>query len=326
MNNFIKPTKTKVFITIVLFLIGFVYSFVLSQISFTGDTTRYLLIADLLLGPIYFLSNYLKNLIILIPIWLLYVYLFTCSIVYLGHVPRPRLRFLPFILITFISLLFAFLNSDFKIPPSSSARQWQTFTDHGIEIRIPPHWSKPKITKATALSTTMEFNVGLTIETKLQYLDDNSFNILIDEYSKSINKSPDEINLGQVTGKRFFIQTSVDTDKIIIFAKGRNIWVVISYPNLWNPEINTIDQILSSFRFLDTSDENEARRKSCESAQGYWLEEYNECASPGGNYFKAGYDEECLKLGGKFQDCVSPCRHDPNPKYCPEVCVQVCKF
>ncbi|OGM29883.1 hypothetical protein A3D84_05900 [Candidatus Woesebacteria bacterium RIFCSPHIGHO2_02_FULL_42_20] len=115
----------------------------------------------------------------------------------------------------------------------------------------------------------------------------------------------------------------------VFIPKDNENYILITYaiedPNN-NSYETTLNQILSTFGFLGTPDENEAIRKSCKSAQGYWLEEYNECASPGGNYFKAGYDEECLKLGGKFQDCVSPCRHDLIKNNCETVCVQVCKF
>ncbi|WP_257295539.1 hypothetical protein [Endozoicomonas sp. YOMI1] len=49
-----------------------------------------------------------------------------------------------------------------------------------------------------------------------------------------------------------------------------------------------------------------------------WLEEHQECE------FMA--EETCTELGGEFNPCESPCRHDPDAMVCNLMCVQVCKF
>jgi len=58
--------------------------------------------------------------------------------------------------------------------------------------------------------------------------------------------------------------------------------------------------------------------KSCTEAHGNWLEEYQECENAGKDW--------CDTHKGKFEECTSACRHDPNAELCTMQCVPVCGF
>jgi len=63
---------------------------------------------------------------------------------------------------------------------------------------------------------------------------------------------------------------------------------------------------------------------SCEKMGATWLAEFNECESPSAE--TKLFQSECAKLGGKYFDCASPCRHDSKAEACISLCMKVCKF
>ena len=65
-------------------------------------------------------------------------------------------------------------------------------------------------------------------------------------------------------------------------------------------------------------DEGPDLKGSCESAEGTWLPDSNEC-----EYISK---EKCDELGGEFKECESACRNDPNAEICTLQCVIVCQF
>lgn len=56
----------------------------------------------------------------------------------------------------------------------------------------------------------------------------------------------------------------------------------------------------------------------CESKNGLWSDEYDECTSIS--------ETDCLEIGGTFIECGSACRHDPDAEVCIQMCVQYCTF
>ncbi len=56
----------------------------------------------------------------------------------------------------------------------------------------------------------------------------------------------------------------------------------------------------------------------CEAEGGNWLAEYEECEYIGRDW--------CEQQGGKFLECESACRHDPNVAVCTMQCVPVCQL
>lgn len=55
----------------------------------------------------------------------------------------------------------------------------------------------------------------------------------------------------------------------------------------------------------------------CPSLGGKWLPEHNECESI--------TQRQCSQLFvGTFNECASPCRHNPNAEVCIQLCVPVC--
>src|SRR5579863_10506789 len=59
--------------------------------------------------------------------------------------------------------------------------------------------------------------------------------------------------------------------------------------------------------------------KACQSKSGKWLEKYSECENADRQW--------CAASGGKFDECVSACRHNPDPTApCTMQCVSVCTF
>lgn len=60
-------------------------------------------------------------------------------------------------------------------------------------------------------------------------------------------------------------------------------------------------------------------KQECESQNGIWLSEYQECEYAG--------KEWCEDAGGKYFECESACRHSQEPLApCTLQCVMVCKF
>ena len=58
--------------------------------------------------------------------------------------------------------------------------------------------------------------------------------------------------------------------------------------------------------------------QSCATEGGKWLAEYQECEGVSQIW--------CQTNGGKFNECASACRHDPNAEICTMQCVIVCEF
>jgi hypothetical protein len=59
--------------------------------------------------------------------------------------------------------------------------------------------------------------------------------------------------------------------------------------------------------------------KACQSKGGKWLEKYSECEHADRQW--------CAATGGKFEECGSACRHDPDPTApCTMQCVPLCTF
>ncbi len=58
--------------------------------------------------------------------------------------------------------------------------------------------------------------------------------------------------------------------------------------------------------------------EKCEELNGTWIEGAEEC-----EYISKG---SCEALGGKFQECASACRNDPDAMVCTMQCVIVCEF
>ena len=57
---------------------------------------------------------------------------------------------------------------------------------------------------------------------------------------------------------------------------------------------------------------------SCDHGGGSWLDDYFECENINKDW--------CDEAGGKFNECASACRNNPDAKICIMQCVSVCKF
>lgn len=56
----------------------------------------------------------------------------------------------------------------------------------------------------------------------------------------------------------------------------------------------------------------------CEENGGSWSADYEECLGV--------TEEACESIGGEFEFCASPCRHESGTPACIEMCVQVCQL
>jgi len=56
----------------------------------------------------------------------------------------------------------------------------------------------------------------------------------------------------------------------------------------------------------------------CESNEGVWLEEFNQCEYIG--------EKTCNLMGGVFNECGSACRNDPDAEFCTLQCVTYCQL
>lgn len=85
-----------------------------------------------------------------------------------------------------------------------------------------------------------------------------------------------------------------------------------------------INQILSTFKFNDQ--ESNQSQAFCESHEGSWLEEFQECEI-GTSSVKMN-EQQCEEAEGIYKSCESPCRHESftQNQMCADVCVEVCSF
>ncbi len=67
-----------------------------------------------------------------------------------------------------------------------------------------------------------------------------------------------------------------------------------------------------------TSPSTRTTADKCTFAGGTWSEEYKECVEIGSDI--------CTEMDGTFNECASPCRHNPEAEVCITMCVQVCTF
>ncbi len=59
--------------------------------------------------------------------------------------------------------------------------------------------------------------------------------------------------------------------------------------------------------------------KACKSQSGTWLESYWECENVSQQW--------CTAKGGRFEECASACRHNPEPAVpCTMQCIPLCVF
>ncbi len=54
----------------------------------------------------------------------------------------------------------------------------------------------------------------------------------------------------------------------------------------------------------------------CMASGGTWSAQYSECGGIN--------NATCENIGGTFEECASPCRHDPNAMVCVAMCAQIC--
>jgi len=80
--------------------------------------------------------------------------------------------------------------------------------------------------------------------------------------------------------------------------------------------------VIGSLYYFETINEKGNRQTDsaadCQINGGKWLSEFKECENAN--------HEWCQKNNGRFFDCESACRHQPNAEVCIDVCVPVCKF
>ncbi|MCX6744576.1 MAG: hypothetical protein NTX82_03565 [Candidatus Parcubacteria bacterium] len=80
----------------------------------------------------------------------------------------------------------------------------------------------------------------------------------------------------------------------------------------------SVSRVGPNCEFSDCPHEPGDLAVSCQSNNGNWLNDYQECENISESW--------CSQLAGFFNGCESACRHDPQAKVCTMQCVPVCKF
>lgn len=181
-------------------------------------------------------------------------------------------------------------------------------------------------------------NQVLVLSTQSWSVNDHSeFNLIINKGQK-ISQKKDEL-------QKLILSNNLAANKIVISDIQAEEWILPTnlipsgydgfkkeiilekdgftyYFGEWvGNQSNYFDQILSTFKFLD---KNTDHKTICESNNGVWLKDYNECESMQSD--KGLNKEQCESSNGKFNECDSACRHKPESEVCISVCVGVCKF
>ena len=88
--------------------------------------------------------------------------------------------------------------------------------------------------------------------------------------------------------------------------------------NIEIPSNNTTENIINNAGSDGTEDIIDMP-STCVSLGGKWIDNYSECEGIS--------QDNCTALDGKFDECASACRHNPNPQtICTMQCVIVCSF
>lgn len=104
-------------------------------------------------------------------------------------------------------------------------------------------------------------------------------------------------------------------------VNSKNVLRIFRYPD----EENYMEAILASFKLLDQTKEINGWQASCQNIINDPNVKYKECEMEG-SYDSAENKKMCEELGGQYQSCSSPCRHDPSATVCIQSCVQLCVF
>jgi len=212
----------------------------------------------------------------------------------------------------------------FSPPPADNSlpEGWREYKNEelGFIIILPETTSEPKLNNLENMQKLVFENL-LTIERGRFYKPNDttplSFSQFIEE-NRPPAKTIINYTLGEIQGRQFtFTRSATKTEYLIAVpapnAKGV-LFTLTYFSDTQSQE--TIYKILKSFMF--TSATERTPKQACFDYNGKWLADYNECE---------GMEKSvCEEKGGIFEECASPCRHEPEKTVCIQTCVTVCKF
>lgn len=116
----------------------------------------------------------------------------------------------------------------------------------------------------------------------------------------------------------------LDGDTLVVNFEPYQVAPYAAGPQQVRIPLKTLEALLQP-PFLNMENLPEQRMKpmlqhkeSCEAAGGNWLSAYRECEGIGQSW--------CEQEMGRWNECASACRHDPDAEMCIMVCVPVCGF
>lgn len=206
--------------------------------------------------------------------------------------------------------------------PSDKTANWITYKSSliGVELKFPPTWTadeKDETVNNYVFIKDIASNSEVTIFKN--YIGGAAG---FREYKEDI-----ELEIAGIKTKKIYFTEDTESQNISAFINleyNQNKYLIIGKWRINDTTTEkTIDQILATFKFTDQLN-NKNLKDACEEKGGTWLETYKECEAMSND---KGFDKSsCTSLGGKFSECDSACRHNPEAEVCMSVCVIVCKF
>lgn len=149
------------------------------------------------------------------------------------------------------------------ITTTDTTANWKTYTSKALQIsfKYPNEWKDPQ---EKSSQKEIVFENILTIASK----SGTTLDQFVNKNLPTDGTLPVDYNSGDIQGKRIVYKSGVDqavVDTLIVFPNQDNNLIIISYTN--SPghitKSETIDQILSTFKFLSPTSSPTATQKAC---------------------------------------------------------------
>lgn len=208
---------------------------------------------------------------------------------------------------------------------SDTYNKWKTYTDpdNTFTFQYPPeftseeHPSGVTILKEKTHVITVVYYPG-TLEEYLKNIPCVGKNSTKEDeqklYTTCLNTFIDNEEPTNTAGNKGLktIWQPYKTPYVIILFENKPFVYEIKYNNN-DYSGSSIEKILSTLKVNNTAD-----KFNCESFEGRWLANYKECLDIS--------EDKCTTIGGKFDNCASPCRHNPKADQCITMCVEICSI
>lgn len=145
-------------------------------------------------------------------------------------------------------------------PITDPTANWKTYTNNEFLFKYPPYWSDP-IRNDLSTRYDLDFNTTLFITSGIFYSQDEQRELTLKEYLTKFNRVAEDTFLDKLSGKRFSYQTVDSKQEIdVVVAESLSSFhifvITFKYDSDDMDALKKFDQILSTFKFLDSAEQS----------------------------------------------------------------------